>query len=44
MCCAIGFVGLIRSSAYWREMKDAAVERRVKVVGVPAEQTLDNLV
>lgn len=43
LCCAIGFVGLIRSSAYWREMKDAAVKSRVKVAAVPAEQTRDNL-
>lgn len=41
MYCAIGFVGLIRSIAYWREMKEAAVN--VKVPGVPAEQTRDNL-
>lgn len=43
MYCAIGFVGLIRSSAYWREIKDAAVKSRVKVASVPAEQTRDNL-
>lgn len=41
MCRAIGFVGVIRSSAYWREMKDAG--GRVKVAGMPPEQTRDNL-